>query len=336
MSTRSNIAIENLDGTVRAIYCHHDGYPEGVGATLATYYRTEEQIEELLALGNLSALEQTPVECDAYGSDDEIATTYENRAAFAKMSEDSDLEYLYLNVCGVWLVFDVWHDKRWKRLSDVIEIAEPENDGVVVTAEQITRSRQQYNVYSTYLYAFNELQRRAAALVEALNEFDPVYRVRNLAPIIDAELDARAYMNAFESCDGWNDGNYRAPHPILFQALPTFDDVIGNCVDLYADYAWDAYSEDRTDDPIDIGLYIDDDGDAQIDDNCELFTGYVCSITLTGLTKYDSQRDDETRDEFLAAARPVIRDWIEDRVRDAWDNVLELQNYRYPENVPEV
>jgi len=34
MATRSNIAIENQDGTVSAIYCHFDGYIDGVGEIL--------------------------------------------------------------------------------------------------------------------------------------------------------------------------------------------------------------------------------------------------------------------------------------------------------------
>lgn len=194
MSTRCNIALESLDGTIRAIYCHHDGYPEGVGATLATYYRTEEKINGLLDLGNTSVLEQTLIETvpHAYGSDDESAVKYENRKAYAEENLHSDLEYLYLNVCGVWLVYDVWHDKQWKRLSDVIEIAEPEEEEIVVTDEQVKRVGEQSSFYSTLHYTAHELQRRAAELVEVVNSFEPIRSARDLAPNIDAELEARA------------------------------------------------------------------------------------------------------------------------------------------------
>jgi len=58
VSTRSMIGIQQEDGKIRAIYCHYDGYPEGVGQTLANYYRTTEQTEALLDLGNLSYLRQ--------------------------------------------------------------------------------------------------------------------------------------------------------------------------------------------------------------------------------------------------------------------------------------
>lgn len=56
MSTRSRIAIKNDDGTVRSIYCHFDGYPEGVGEKLKKFYNTKEEINKLLDLGDLSTL----------------------------------------------------------------------------------------------------------------------------------------------------------------------------------------------------------------------------------------------------------------------------------------
>ena len=62
MATRSTIAIERADGTVARIYCHWDGYPEGVGATLKQHYTTPEKIEALIALGAVSSLDAS-IEC---------------------------------------------------------------------------------------------------------------------------------------------------------------------------------------------------------------------------------------------------------------------------------
>lgn len=56
MSTRSRIAVENPDGTVTSIYCHLDGYLEGVGQTLATKWHDPKQIAKLIALGDISTL----------------------------------------------------------------------------------------------------------------------------------------------------------------------------------------------------------------------------------------------------------------------------------------
>lgn len=62
MSTRSTIArLEN--GKVISIYCHFDGYPEGVGTVLRQNYTDEGKIKELVNLGDISFIDEfvTPV-----------------------------------------------------------------------------------------------------------------------------------------------------------------------------------------------------------------------------------------------------------------------------------
>jgi hypothetical protein len=56
MSTRSMIGIEKEDGTVDAIYCHFDGYFDGVGKTLKEHYTERSKVEELISLGSISVL----------------------------------------------------------------------------------------------------------------------------------------------------------------------------------------------------------------------------------------------------------------------------------------
>lgn len=99
MATRSNIGILQDDGTIKAIYCHWDGYPEGVGTTLASYYTTREKVEALLNLGDFSSLGET-LEKTAETAD----PTDEERKArvFNSVNEWRDYareqwaEYLYL------------------------------------------------------------------------------------------------------------------------------------------------------------------------------------------------------------------------------------------------
>ena len=43
MSTRCAIGMKREDGEVAAIYCHNEGYPEGVGAILGRWYRNAEK-----------------------------------------------------------------------------------------------------------------------------------------------------------------------------------------------------------------------------------------------------------------------------------------------------
>jgi hypothetical protein len=69
MATRSRIAIENQDGTVTSIYCHFDGYIDGVGKTLQENYNTREKMEQLIALGDISSLGKTIEETVAYHRD---------------------------------------------------------------------------------------------------------------------------------------------------------------------------------------------------------------------------------------------------------------------------
>ena len=57
MATRSTIAMLLEDGSVRSVYCHFDGYPDGVGATLRDHYTDPAKIERLLDIGDLSVLD---------------------------------------------------------------------------------------------------------------------------------------------------------------------------------------------------------------------------------------------------------------------------------------
>lgn len=56
MSTRSLIGYVHNSDKITYIYCHSDGYPSGVGATLARYYSTIPRIKQLIALGDISTL----------------------------------------------------------------------------------------------------------------------------------------------------------------------------------------------------------------------------------------------------------------------------------------
>lgn len=57
MSTRSSIGVQHADGTVSAVYCHFDGYEDGVGAALIAHHNDKEKAEALIALGDLSCVQ---------------------------------------------------------------------------------------------------------------------------------------------------------------------------------------------------------------------------------------------------------------------------------------
>jgi hypothetical protein len=138
MGTRSTIGVLNTDGSVSAVYCHWDGYPEHNGRVLMENYTTEEKVRELIGLGSISSLgakigEQHPFskfelkqeapdfdelmalyaksEAEGwttfYGRDrrenDVNASTFPNVAEFVNEFGE---EYNYVFINGTWFVND--------------------------------------------------------------------------------------------------------------------------------------------------------------------------------------------------------------------------------------
>lgn len=56
ISTRARIGILKKDGSIESIYCHHDGYLDGVGKILNDNYQNYNDVKELIKLGNISGL----------------------------------------------------------------------------------------------------------------------------------------------------------------------------------------------------------------------------------------------------------------------------------------
>jgi hypothetical protein len=108
MATRSRIAIENQDGSVTSVYCHWDGYVDGVGKTLNQHYNTKDKVEALIELGNLSSLDETLETTVAYArdqGDDLIQNLYLNVEELFEDGFRSGVEYIYcFTKDGFWLV----------------------------------------------------------------------------------------------------------------------------------------------------------------------------------------------------------------------------------------
>ena len=76
MATRSTIAMQLQDGGVRSVYCHWDGYPDGVGATLRDHYTDPAKIERLLDIGDISSLREEIGEQHDFASSSDVTTFY--------------------------------------------------------------------------------------------------------------------------------------------------------------------------------------------------------------------------------------------------------------------
>lgn len=118
MSTRSLIGIKK-DNKYVYVYCHFDGYPEGVGKTLIENYTYTEIIEELILKGDMSSLENT-IESTTFYEDD-------SRPSICDIHNIPNIgqEFIYMWYNKKWHcgIIDRWESKGydWSKL-DKIEI----------------------------------------------------------------------------------------------------------------------------------------------------------------------------------------------------------------------
>ena len=148
MGTRSRIGVMHGD-KVKSIYCHWDGYLEGVGATLLKHYDSA-KANNLVALGDMSSLQADIGEkhafskhdvpkievrvhnenwCTFYGRDRgekgvefKVAQTF---AEFLGQAEGCGAEYYYIMKDGVWYCGDTYEStplsKKLTALADALQ-----------------------------------------------------------------------------------------------------------------------------------------------------------------------------------------------------------------------
>jgi len=126
MSTNSRVSIQLKNRKIKSIFVHWDGYLSGVGQDLLDFYNTEEKLNELLELGNLSVLgtsigkkvdfnkfdSRENKQCLAYGRD----RGEDESEAIEHLDSEYEREYNYLFKNGIWL-FRKWDKKIYKELT---------------------------------------------------------------------------------------------------------------------------------------------------------------------------------------------------------------------------
>ena len=115
MATRSNIGKLNPNNTVLYIYCHWDGYPSHNGNILQEHYNTPEQVDALLALGDMSVLGETIGECKPY---DEPGTEMAS-VMFEEYNSSLMISYFYLFTDEGWKVSA--YGNEWMLLEDTLQ-----------------------------------------------------------------------------------------------------------------------------------------------------------------------------------------------------------------------
>ena len=130
MSTRSAIGILHDDGSVESIYCHHDGYLSGVGATLNEHYASKESILDLMKHGDVRSLRNTVGETDFFPDCPSI--TYESLAWFWEEFSHSDQEYCYLYTKEMGWVYTTVKNpneiREWNSVSDELALKKANNE----------------------------------------------------------------------------------------------------------------------------------------------------------------------------------------------------------------
>jgi hypothetical protein len=136
MATRSTIAVVHSDGTVSQIYCHYDGYLEGVGETLVSDYNQLDRIERLVSLGDVSILGKylDPVSSDhTFGHPDPDVTVFYGRdrgetgvnarrysTVTEYLNQGQVEEYNYLYQVGEWF-YSRNNLKNFKSVSRILD-----------------------------------------------------------------------------------------------------------------------------------------------------------------------------------------------------------------------
>lgn len=105
MATRSFIGIQNPNGTVTGVYCHHDGYLDGVGKILQENYTTAEAVAALVDLGSLSSLGEDLDVTQAYHRDRGESLDVSTYGSLGQLRfGDGNYEYLYVFTPEGWIV----------------------------------------------------------------------------------------------------------------------------------------------------------------------------------------------------------------------------------------
>ena len=109
MATRSFIAkYDRNENEYTAIYCHWDGYPEGVGVTLRDHYTSNGQINTLLTYGDISSLHEDTNDTKAssyqvtQGDKGALPITFKWFSDMVEHYRRVNCEYGYVWTDGIW------------------------------------------------------------------------------------------------------------------------------------------------------------------------------------------------------------------------------------------
>jgi len=120
MSTRSNI-VYDTGNSVRAIYCHHDGYLDHNGRILFEHYNSEDKVEALIELGDFTSLKPTIEETrKKVMRSHSFEPAYRTLDHYMHQVHGSDIEYIYLWDKYMWwisrsIALNLWDRSEYEK-----------------------------------------------------------------------------------------------------------------------------------------------------------------------------------------------------------------------------
>lgn len=118
MATRGTIAVQHADGTVSQVYAHWDNYIEHTGKMLQKWYNTQEAAESLVALGDISTVENSVARTEYYcrdrGADNTGPNVFKDIREYVTEMDGQEFNYLFKD--GKWYVEHYYTDGEYKEL----------------------------------------------------------------------------------------------------------------------------------------------------------------------------------------------------------------------------
>ena len=140
MATRAIIAKLDNKG-VKAIYNHSDGYLEYAGRILAEHYRDESKVDELIAQGDVSIIDENigvkidfndyktryaNKQCKFYmrdrGEKYKHAEQLKDETELIEFSNNCDVDFIYMFAYGYWYVYDVHNGEAYNEINRFKEL----------------------------------------------------------------------------------------------------------------------------------------------------------------------------------------------------------------------
>ena len=142
MATRAIIAKLDDKG-VKAIYNHSDGYLEHAGRILNEHYKDESKVDELLAHGDVSIIDENigvkidfndyktryaNKQCKFYmrdrGEKYKHAEQLKDETELIEFSKNCDVDFIYMFAYGSWYVYDIHNGAAYNELNQFNELEE--------------------------------------------------------------------------------------------------------------------------------------------------------------------------------------------------------------------